>query len=31
MSRSDVAHMMLDIAERGGHSRQIVWLRGVKA
>ncbi len=31
MSRSDVAHMMLEIAERGTHSRQIVWLRGAKS
>jgi putative NADH-flavin reductase len=28
MSRSDVAHAMLDIAEKGTHSREVVWLRG---
>jgi putative NADH-flavin reductase len=31
MSREDVAHMMLDTAERGAHVREIVWLRGARA
>jgi putative NADH-flavin reductase len=28
MSRDDVAHMMLDLAESGSHVKEIVWLRG---
>jgi putative NADH-flavin reductase len=28
MSRNDVAHMMLETAESGAHSRKIVWIRG---
>ena len=31
MSRSDVAHMMLEIAESGANARQIVWIRGAAA
>jgi putative NADH-flavin reductase len=31
MSRSDVAHMMLEIAESGAHPRQIVWIRGTSS
>ena len=28
MSRDDVAHMMLEVAESGSHVKEIVWLRG---
>lgn len=31
MSRSDVAHMMLEIAESSAYPRQIVWIRGTAA
>jgi putative NADH-flavin reductase len=31
MSRSDVAHMMLETAESGAHTSQIVWIRGTAA
>ncbi len=27
MSREDVAHSMLDIAEQGGHARKVTWVR----
>jgi putative NADH-flavin reductase len=31
MGREDVAHMMLDAAERGTYIKEIVWLRGARA
>jgi putative NADH-flavin reductase len=31
MSRSDVAHMMLETAESGAHARRLVWIRGAAA
>jgi putative NADH-flavin reductase len=31
VSRSNVAHLMLEIAESGTHSKQVVWIRGAKS
>jgi len=31
MSRADVAHIMLDMVERGAYIKEIVWLRGGRA